>query len=128
MDKLPRISEAEYEIMKILWSDYPLSTNEVSERARQTHNWNQKTVHTLLARLTAKHVISYEQRGRMYYYFPLISQKKYLQQENHHFLNRFYGGEVAPMLSSFLSNTELSDSDLQNLYDIINSKIKSGDK
>lgn len=128
MKKLPQISEAEYEIMKILWSDFPLSTNEVSERAQQSHSWNQKTIHTLLSRLTAKHVISYEQRGRMYYYFPLISQKKYLEQENHIFLNRFYDGEIAPMLSSLLSNTELSDSDLKNLYDIINSKIKSGDQ
>ncbi|MDO4305365.1 MAG: BlaI/MecI/CopY family transcriptional regulator [Eubacteriales bacterium] len=128
MKKLPQISEAEYEIMKILWSDFPLSTNEVSERAQQSHSWNQKTIHTLLSRLTAKHVISYEQHGRMYYYFPLISQKKYLEQENHIFLNRFYDGEIAPMLSSLLSNTELSDSDLKNLYDIINSKIKSGDQ
>lgn len=128
MGKLPQISEAEYEIMKILWSEYPLSTNEVTERAQKSHSWNQKTIHTLLSRLTAKHVISYEQRGRMYYYFPLISQKKYLEQENHIFLNRFYNGEVAPMLSSLLSNAELSESDLKNLYEIINSKIQSGDK
>lgn len=128
MEKSPQISQAEYEIMKILWSEYPLSTNDVTERAQQSHSWNQKTIHTLLSRLAAKHVISYEQRGRMYYYFPLISQKKYLEQENHIFLDRFYDGKVAPMLSSLLSNTELSDSDLKNLYEIINSKIKSGDK
>lgn len=128
MEQLPQISEAEYEIMKILWEEYPLSTNEVCERARQTHSWNQKTIHTLLSRLTAKHVISYEQRGRMYYYFPLISRKKYLNQENHHFLNRFYNGEAAPMLSALLSDTELSDSDLKNLYDILNSKLKNGEQ
>ena len=36
MDKLPQISEAEYEIMKILWESHPLSTNEICERAVQT--------------------------------------------------------------------------------------------
>lgn len=128
MEKLPQISEAEYEIMKILWSEYPLSTNEVCERAQKNHSWNQKTIHTLLSRLATKRVISYEQRGRMYYYYPVISQKKYLDQENHLFLNRFYEGEAAPMISSLLSNTELSDSDLENLYAIINSKIKNGEK
>lgn len=128
MKKLPQISEAEYEIMKILWSEYPLGTNDISKRAQQSRNWSQKTIHTLLSRLTAKHVISYEQRGRMYYYFPLISQKKYLEQENHIFLDRFYDGKIAPMLSSLLSNTELSDSDLKKLHEIINSKIKSGDQ
>ena len=127
MEKLPQISEAEYEIMIILWTEYPLSTNEVCDRAQKSHNWNQKTIHTLLSRLTAKHVLSYEQRGRMYYYYPLISQKKYLEQENHLSLNRFYNGKIAPMLSSLLSDTKLTDTELKDLYDIINSKIKSGD-
>ena len=58
MEKLPQISEAEYEIMKILWARHPLSTNEICEKARQTHDWNQKTIHTLLSRLTAKHAVS----------------------------------------------------------------------
>lgn len=128
MEKLPQISEAEYEIMKILWAEYPLSTNEISARAQQTHSWSQKTIHTLLSRLAAKQVISYEQRGRMYYYSPLFSQESYLNQENHMFLDRFYDGKVAPMLSSFLSDTKLSDSDLKSLSEIINSKMKSGDK
>lgn len=128
MEKLPQISEAEYEIMKIVWADYPVSTNEVCEKARLTHDWSQKTIHTLLTRLNAKKVVSYEQKGRMYYYYPLISQKKYLEQENHLFLKRFYNGEMAPMLSSLLSDSEISDSELQDLYDIIHSRLKSGDK
>ena len=44
MSQLPQISEAEYVIMKILWEDHPLSTNEICERAQQTHSWNQKTI------------------------------------------------------------------------------------
>jgi len=126
--QIPQISEAEYEIMKILWAEYPLSTNEICERVQKTSTWNQKTIHTRLSRLTAKHAIAYEQHGRMYHYYPLISQKKYLHQENHHFLDRFYNGEIAPMLSSFLSDSELQESDLQSLYAILDSKRKKGDK
>lgn len=128
MEKLPQISEAEYEVMKIIWAEYPISTNEVCERAQKTHNWNQKTIHTLLTRLYSKKVVSYEQKGRMYYYYPLISQKKYLEQENHLFLNRFYNGKMAPMLSALLSDSEMSDSELHDLYNIIHSKLKRDDK
>ena len=127
MGKLPQISEAEYEIMKILWEEYPLSTNEICERAQKNHSWNQKNIHTLLSRLNNKQEISYEKRGRMYYYFPVISQNKYLEQENHHFLDRFYNGKAAPMLSALLSNEKISDSDLKEMYDMIQSKIKGGD-
>ena len=127
MKKLPQISEAEYVIMKILWSTHPLSTNDICEKARQTHDWNPKTIHTLLSRLVAKQMISYEQRGRMYHYFPLISQDNYLKQENHLFLNRFYDGKVAPMLSTLLSSSDLSDSDLESLYEILDAKSKKGE-
>lgn len=32
MDKLPQISEAEYEIMKIIWDESPISTNSICEK------------------------------------------------------------------------------------------------
>ena len=66
MKNLPQISQAEYEIMKIIWDSSPISTNEVCERVPKSHNWSSKTVHTLLSRLTAKQVITYEKRGRMF--------------------------------------------------------------
>ena len=120
MDKLPQISEAEYEIMKIIWDESPISTNSICEKVPSIHNWSNKTVHTLLSRLVSKHVISYEQKRRMYYYFPIISK--------HNFLSRFYDGEMAPLLSSLLSNAQLSDSDLKNMYHLIDSKLNGGDE
>ena len=89
MEKLPQISEAEYEIMKIIWADSPISTNEVCEKAPKAHNWSNKTIHTLLSRLVAKHVISYEQRGRMYYYYPIISSARAFQVLWKRAYNRF---------------------------------------
>lgn len=127
MEKLPQISEAEYEIMKIIWAVSPISTNEVCERTPKSHNWSNKTIHTLLSRLTAKNVISYEQRGRMYYYYPVISQKKYLAQENHQFLHRFYDGEASALFSSLLSGSEISDADLEKMYYILDSKLNGGE-
>ena len=124
MEKIPQISEAEYENMKIIWDESPISTNDVCKKVPASHNWSQKTIHTLLSRLTAKHVITYEKRGRMYYYYPIISKKRYLNQENHQFLNRFYNGEMAPMLSSLLSDEKISDQELNAMYQLIRKKLK----
>lgn len=127
MEKLPQISEAEYEIMKIIWDESPISTNDVCDRVPASHNWSNKTIHTLLSRLAAKHVIAYEQRGRMYYYYPVISQKKYLSQENNHFLDRFYNGEASSLLSSLLSGSRVSDAELEKMYQLIDSKLNRGE-
>jgi Penicillinase repressor. len=32
MNKLPQISEAEFEVMKIVWKYAPISTNEITEK------------------------------------------------------------------------------------------------
>ncbi len=122
MEKPPQISEAEYEIMKVIWEDSPVSTNDVCKKVSKSHNWSSKTVHTLLSRLTAKHAVSYEQRGRMYYYSPLISQKEYLSLESRHFLDRFYDGSVTALLSFLLSDLQCSDSDLKELQMLLGEK------
>lgn len=36
MKRLPQISEAEYEVMKVIWKDAPVSTNEVTEKLTRT--------------------------------------------------------------------------------------------
>ena len=48
MNPLPQISEAEFEVMKIVWKYAPVSTNEVTEKLTQTTNWNPKTIQTML--------------------------------------------------------------------------------
>ena len=38
MKKMPQITEAEYEVMQIIWHNYPISTNEITEQLLQTTN------------------------------------------------------------------------------------------
>lgn len=126
-EQLPQISEAEYEIMKIIWDQYPISTNDVCQEISSSHDWSPKTVHTLLTRLHSKKAVSYEKKNRMYYYSPLIRQEDYLHQENNSFLNRFYNGKVGSMFSTFLNEKNLSDQELKELYEILREKLNPGD-
>lgn len=54
MTALPQISEAEFEVMKIVWKHAPISTNEITERLTQTTDWSPKTIQTLTKRLVTK--------------------------------------------------------------------------
>lgn len=51
MEPLPQISEAEYEVMRIVWQHAPVSTNEIVEKLETTTSWNPKTIQTLIKRL-----------------------------------------------------------------------------
>ena len=51
MKNLPQISEAEFEVMKIVWKYAPINTNEITEKLLQTTSWSPKTIQTLIKRL-----------------------------------------------------------------------------
>ena len=84
MNDMPKISEAEYEIMKAVWKNAPISTNEVVELF-EGGNWSPKTVQTLLARLVKKGALGYEKRGRVFVYSPLIDEEEYRREESSSF-------------------------------------------
>ncbi len=124
MDKLPQISEAEFEVMKIVWKYAPINTNEVTEKLTQTTNWSPKTIQTMLKRLVAKKALTYEKQSRIFVYTPLVKEEEYVMQESSFFLNRYYNGNFTAMLSSFLEDDRLSDSELDSLRQLLSGEKK----
>ena len=68
MNKLPQISDAEFEVMDIIWKYAPISTNEITDRLAKTKNWSPKTIYTMLSRLEKKGVIVHEKESRVFVY------------------------------------------------------------
>ncbi|WP_147535450.1 BlaI/MecI/CopY family transcriptional regulator [Bacillus marasmi] len=120
---LPKISDAEMEIMKVLWTKSPQTANEIIEHLEPMMDWKPKTIRTLINRLVQKEAVSYHQeKGSMYAYFPLVSQESYLQVETKSLLNRFYGAALKPLLVNFLKEEKLSPEDINELKRILEEK------
>ena len=81
MDKLPQISQAEFEVMNVIWSCTSVSTNEVAKRLTREKQWSPKTIHTLLTRLEKKGVVTHEKDGRVFVYRPLVEKEAYRRAE-----------------------------------------------
>ncbi len=114
MNDMPKISEAEYEIMKAVWKNAPISTNEVVELF-EGGNWSPKTVQTLLARLVKKGALGYEKRGRVFVYSPLIDEEEYRREESSSFLKKFYNGALNSMVLNFIDGDKRSADDRDEL-------------
>lgn len=119
MKHLPKISEAEYEVMKIIWKKAPISTNEVTELLLKYTAWNPKTIHTLIKRLVQKGALTYEKDSRVFVYSPAIKEEDYLYQESDSFLKRFYNGNLSSMLLNFIEREELSEEERNELKNIL---------
>ena len=118
MSDMPKISEAEYEIMKAVWKHAPISTNEVVSLF-EGGDWSPKTVQALLARLVKKGVIGYEKKGRVFVYTPLIDEKEYIKEESSSFLKKFYDGALNSMVLNFIDGDKLSLEDMEELTRIL---------
>lgn len=122
MRDLPQISEAEFEVMKIVWKHAPISTNEITEKLLQTTNWSPKTIQTLIKRLVTKGALTYEKQSRMFVYTPLVKEGEYISQESNSFLKRFYDGDITAMVSAYLENDSLSEAEIDTLRSLLSRK------
>ncbi len=119
MKELPQISEAEFEVMKVVWKYAPINTNEITERLLKTTNWSPKTIQTLIKRLVTKGALTYEKQSRVFVYTPAIKENEYINQESNSFLKRFYHGDLTAMVSAFIENDNLSKTDIDTLRSLL---------
>jgi BlaI family penicillinase repressor len=115
----PRISDAEWRIMQVLWKKSPLTVKEVIEILSKKTAWKSETIRTLVNRLTKKKAIGFEKKGRRHYFYPLLSQEECVKAEADSFLARSGAALLKPILTRFIEKEQLSDEEIAELQQIL---------
>lgn len=126
MKSLPQISEAEFEVMKIVWKRFPINTNEITEILTKRTSWSPKTIQTLIKRLVTKGVLTYDKQSRVFVYTPLVKESEYINQESNSFLERYYDGNITSLLSAYIENDRLSETEIDTLRSLLSKRSKKG--
>ncbi|MBE5992216.1 MAG: BlaI/MecI/CopY family transcriptional regulator [Paenibacillaceae bacterium] len=121
MSTLPKISEAEWEIMKLIWKSNPITSEEIINLLSGRMMWSAQTIKTFITRLIKKEVIGFEKKGRVYYYYPLLSEEECIRSENETFLKKVYDGALNMLFTKFLEE-ELSIDQIEELERILKDK------
>ncbi|MDO5610717.1 MAG: BlaI/MecI/CopY family transcriptional regulator [Pseudomonadota bacterium] len=114
-----QISDAESEVMQVLWRRAPQTSDEVVAALAATHHWQEPTIKTLLNRLLNKGAVSAEREGRRYLYAPVLKREDWLLDESESLLGRLFGGRVAPLVAHFSAHRKLSKKDIAELRQLI---------
>lgn len=122
MKKDPKISEAEWEIMKIVWANKLCTSSQITEAMKENTKWKPKTIKTLISRLVGKNVLGYKEEGRKYIYYPLVEEDECVKEANQSFLSRVYDGAIKKMLVSFIKESDLSKDDIEELKRILDER------
>ncbi|AOT69573.1 BlaI/MecI/CopY family transcriptional regulator [Geosporobacter ferrireducens] len=122
MKKLPSISDTEWQVMKVLWTNSPITSSQVIEQLEGVTSWKPKTVKTLLGRLVRKNAVGFTQEGRSYLYYPLVTEDACVKEESRSFLERVYGGALSVLLTNFLEDQDLTKDEIDQLKSILDKK------
>ena len=111
-----KISDAEYEIMEIIWSsDEELSAKDMMNRLDKDNDWKHTTVLTLANRLVDKNVLKVRKEKRINYYSARLSKDEYKSYQADGFIEDMYDGSVKSLVASLYNNKKIEKEELDEL-------------
>jgi len=124
MPQLPRISEAEWVVMEVVWKQNPITALEVVQHLADRKEWQDQTIRTMLRRLIRKKALTYRAEGKVFFYTPAVSREQCVREESQSFLERVFGGAAQPLLVQLVQESRLSSDDIAELKRILRDKEK----
>ena len=122
LKQVPHVSQAEWEVMKMLWDKAPMSLGELLTAVAQASEWHPNTIKTFVRRLVQKGAVGTVGSPGSYQYVPLFTREEGTRAENRSFLDRIYGGSLKPMLVAFLRDEDLTPDDIDELKDVLDGR------
>lgn len=125
MSDLPHITQSEWNIMKQLWKKSPVTGAELVRRVQAEQNLVSTTVKTLLRRLIAKKAVGFtidEKNSKLYFYFPLVTEKECVKRADKNFLKQYHQNDVGSLFVSFVDSADLSNEEIDRLKDLLEQK------
>ena len=122
--KLPSISDAEWDVMKVVWDHGPLSSGDVVRRLADEKHWKPRTIKTLLARLVRKGAVTATDADGKFLYCAKVAREELARREAKGFLARVFDGAVAPALVHFVRDAELSPQQIRELKQILDREAR----
>ncbi len=105
--------------MLLLWKRAPRLASEVASDLAPDHDWSERTVKTMLARLVKKGALTATPEGKRYLYEPAVSREACVRRETRSFLDRVFGGSASPLLAHFVREGQLDEGQLDELRDLL---------
>ncbi|MCV4231099.1 BlaI/MecI/CopY family transcriptional regulator [Virgibacillus sp. LDC1] len=130
MNQIPPITDAELEIMRVLWTNPDCPSSEVVKQMTDRMGWSPNTTRTLLSRLVQKEAAGAKlEKGskRTQLFYPIISEQEYLQFETKSFMKKLYGGALKPMLANFLQDKKLNAQEIEDLKALFDDNRSDGE-
>jgi len=117
MDKIKKLPDAEFDIMKVVWSnESPITTATIMKLLGNEKEWKIQTVISLMLRLVERGYLRSEKHGKERTYFPLVSREDYLKFETGNFMKQYHDNSFLNLINTLYDGKTLTEKDVDDLH------------
>lgn len=117
-----KITDAEWEVMRVVWAHGSVTSREIIEILESKMQWKAPTIKTLIGRLVEKGALNTEQEGRKYIYSANIEEREAVGSFTNDIFDRICRKNVGNVIASIIKEHTLSFDDIQRLEEILEMK------
>jgi len=121
-----RLSDAEWEVMDVVWREGSATARIAHDALRPATGWAYTTVKTMLARLAEKGALDVLRDGRSSVYRPCVSREEARRSAVRSLVDRAFDGAAAPMLRFLVKDRGLTSGERRELRRILRGEKRGG--
>lgn len=118
------ISDAEWEVMRVVWANIEVTSREVIDVLTNKMEWTESTIKTLIGRLVDKEALNTEREGRAFIYSANISEEETVNSYSEEILGRVCNKKDVLVLEHLIQDAALSKKDSKELINQLEEKMK----
>lgn len=119
------ISDAEWEVMRVLWAKYSITSREIINTLLDITEWKEGTIKSLINRLAQKGAIEKDQSTKPYTYHPSISLEEATFQRTDELIDQTCTRDRVGIIQHLIKENSLSQTDIQTLIEELQTKAQT---
>lgn len=116
------ISNAEWEIMRVVWTKEETTSSQILEILEQKTDWTASTVKTLLKRLVDKGYLATQKSGKSFLYSALVSEEEAINRQADELFDKFCQRKHTAIIKHLVETTLMTMADINDLQALLLSK------
>jgi len=122
---MPSLSEAQMEIMNIVWDQPETTLGEIWRELGPKRNIARNTIQTLLTRLVDKGWLEYRAEGKVFHYRAAVPRESTMQHVVSRLVETAFNGSAEGLVMALLDGQELKEDEVDRIRALIENARRS---
>ena len=117
-----QISDAEWQVMKIIWMQGEQTSTDLIRVLAERFDWSKSTIQTLLARLVEKECLTRKKEGKFFVYSALLTLDQIRDLLVQDIKDKVCSRRIKNLLADLITECDFTQADLKDLEAVISEK------